>query len=262
MAEAQERSVNISEAIRTLREAQRLRDPAQNQLFSSNLDLFLASALFDNGQRLEAIQVCKGTIAQFTDLEGRVSPLATSMVSRLGLYLCEENLLDEALQRTRQGLELGHRLGIEGQLPVAYSALAHVLAARSEDQAAMEALDEACRLALKTALSDPQVHSAMKANIQIKQGNLPAARQWAEDAKLSLEEQPNHLRIDVQIVFARLLLAQGRSDEAGAPTHHGSPFASPQQCSAWRFLIGSRFCGTGRATGRTANVFPRLSGRR
>ena len=96
MAEAQERSVNVSEAIRTLREAQRLRDPAQNQLFSSNLDLFLASALFDNGQRLEAIQVCKEAIARFTDLEGRVSPLATSMVSRLGLYLCEENLLDQA----------------------------------------------------------------------------------------------------------------------------------------------------------------------
>lgn len=214
MAEAQERSVNISEAIRTLREAQRLRDPAQNQLFSSNLDLFLASALFDNGQRLEAIQVCKEAIARFTDLEGRVSPLATSMVSRLGLYLCEENLLDQALQCVREGLELGGRLGIQGQLPVAYSALAHVLAARSEDQAALEALDEAYRLALKTALSDPQVHSAMKANIHLKQGNLPAARQWVEDAELSLEERPNHLRIDVQIVFARLLLAQGRSNEA------------------------------------------------
>ena len=136
------------------------------------------------------------------------------MVSRLGLYLCEENLLDQALQCVREGLELGGRLGIQGQLPVAYSALAHVLAARSEDQAALEALDEAYRLALKTALSDPQVHSAMKANIHLKQGNLPAARQWVEDAELSLEERPNHLRIDVQIVFARLLLAQGRSNEA------------------------------------------------
>jgi LuxR family maltose regulon positive regulatory protein len=214
MAEAQERSAHIGDAISTLREARRVRRMDQNQMFSTNLDLFLASALNDSGQRLEAIQVCRDAIVRFTDAEGRISPLAASMVSRLGLYACEANQLDDALAHAQQGLTLARRLGIEGQLPVSYGALAAVLTAQSEDEAAIEALSEAERISVQTGLSDPQGFAALKANIHLRQGHLHAVRRWAETSNLRLEEAPDWLGIEVQPVFARLLLAQGRTEDA------------------------------------------------
>ena len=100
---------------------------------------------------------------------------------------------------------MSKRLSLEAQLTFSYGALGLILFAQEETEAALESLQKAYQLAVQTGLSDDQVFRAWEADIHLKQGDLAFARRWAETLKLSVDDTPEYLKLDVHFVYTRLL---------------------------------------------------------
>ncbi len=214
MAESQERTSNITEAIATLREAQRTGRAGDNQAFAATVELFLATGLHMHGQRRAAVAVCEEVIERYTDELGHVSPVTGPIFSRLGTLYYETNQLELARQHLNRGLALSEQLGLEGSIMLSRAFVAPTLCAQGETGAALEALQAAYQLAIQSGLADADWFLACEANIRLQQGDLPFVLRWAEAAGPSPDDAPQYLRIEQHLVYARLLLAQGRVAEA------------------------------------------------
>ena len=213
-AEALERTRPIGEAIDAWREARRIGRALGDQIFVVVVEASLASALQYHGQRQEAIAVCQEALARYTDGLGRTLPIAGLICSRLGMLHYEAHQLELARRCHEQALALSQQLGLEGSLISSHGLAAPTLYAQGETGAALEALHQATQFAAQTGLSDADWSLAWEVNIRLKQGDLPFALQWAERAGLSPDVEPDYLRMEAHLAYARLLLAQGRLSAA------------------------------------------------
>jgi LuxR family maltose regulon positive regulatory protein len=71
--------------------------------------------------------------------------------------------------------------------------------------------------------------------MRLKEGDLPFAQSWAETADLSGDDIPRYLRIEEQVAYGRLLLAQGRLPDAGRWLDRLERFT--QERALYRWLI-------------------------
>lgn len=136
MAESQERTSNIIEAIATLREALRTGRARDDQVFVVTVELFLATDLHMHGQRREAVAVCEEAIERHTDETGRASPVAGPIFSRLGTLHYETNQLELARKYLDQGLALSEQLALGGSIMFSRAYAAQTLYAQGEIDAA------------------------------------------------------------------------------------------------------------------------------
>lgn len=116
MAESQERTSNITEAIATLREARQTGRAQGSQVFAATVELFLATALQVHGQRQQAVVVCQEAIEQYTDEMGRTSPVAGLIFSQLGTLYYEANQIELARKYLDKGLALSEKLALENAI--------------------------------------------------------------------------------------------------------------------------------------------------
>lgn len=214
LAESQERTAPITEAIATLREAQRAGRLLGAQVFAVTVELFLATALHNHGKRRGAVAVCEEGIRTYSDRYGRPSPVTGLLLSRLGTLYYEANQLEQARERLDQGLALCDQLGLESSTMFSYAYAAPTLDAQGETEAALEALAKSYRYAIETGLADAEWSLALEAQIRLQRGDLSAAQRWAESARLSPDDEPHFLRVEQQLVYVRLLLIQGRLSDA------------------------------------------------
>jgi LuxR family maltose regulon positive regulatory protein len=214
LAESQERTRNITEAIATLRQARRVRQEMGDVLFMAVIDAFLATDLYLHGRRREAIAVCEEALKRHGDETGRQSPMASFVYSQLGTLCYAADQLALARKHLEEGLRLSDQFALSSPYTLALGSLAPVLYAQGETDAALRALQEAHALAVREALGDAGWLFAAEANIRLKEGDVRFALQWADSAGLSPEERPAFLRIEMHLVYARLLLAQGRLADA------------------------------------------------
>jgi LuxR family maltose regulon positive regulatory protein len=214
MAESQERTRNITEAIATLREATWTGRALGNQVFAAAVEVFLASALHSHGRRREAVTVCEEAVERYTEAAGRVSPVAGPVLSWLGRLRYEANQLESARECVERGLTLCEQLALEDFLTLSYGVLALILRARGEVSAAVGVLHKAHQLAGQQALADASWLLAWEADIRLEQGDLASTLRWAEAAGLSLDVPPHYLRMEQHLVYGRLLMAQGRLADA------------------------------------------------
>jgi LuxR family maltose regulon positive regulatory protein len=235
LAESQERTSNITEAIATLREARQVERQRGGYVFVMTIDLFLATALQSHGKRREAISICEEAIEWYTNEQGHVSPMAGLIFSRLGTLYHEANQLDLARQYLDKGLALTEQLALGGSSMFAYGFAAPTLHVQGETSSALEALHKAYRLAVETGLGDPDWCLVVEANIRLQQGDLPFAQRWAEQAGFSVDDTPDYLRFEQHLFFARLLLVRGQVAEAQRSLARLERFA--QERSFYRWLI-------------------------
>jgi LuxR family maltose regulon positive regulatory protein len=214
MAESQERTTDITQAIATLREARQTGRLLGNQVFAATVELFLAVDLHLHGQRREAVTVCEEAIAHYTDDLGRPFPVTGLVFSRLGTLYYEANQLNLARKHVEQGLALSEQLALEGPLMFSYGFAAPTFQALGETGAALADLRKARQLTTQTALADIRWVLALEANIHLQLGDFAFAVRWAEAAGLSPDDEPDYLPMDQHLVYARVLLAQGQISDA------------------------------------------------
>jgi LuxR family maltose regulon positive regulatory protein len=237
MAEAQERSSSIAEAIATLREACRTGRAPGNQLFAAMAEFFLATALHLNGRRREAVAVCEAAIARYTDSSGRVSPLAALLSSRLGMLHYEANQLESARQYVDRGLALSQQFGLDVGLLFTHAYAAPARHALGETGPALEHLQTAYQLASQTEVTDVGWILALEANIHLRQGGLPEALRWATASGLSADDAPHYLRGEQHLMYCRLLLAQSRISDARRMLARLEHFVQERGLVRWQITV-------------------------
>jgi LuxR family maltose regulon positive regulatory protein len=237
MAESQERTQNVIEAIATLHEARRTGRLLDGQLFFAPAELFLATTLQLHGQRREAVAVCQEAIEWYTDDAGRTSPVAGMIFSRLGMLHHEANQLDLAWNCLERGIVLSEQLAMDSPIMYSLSFAAPTLHALGKSDEALAALQKAYQHGSQSGLADAEWCLAVEASIRLSLGDLPAVQRWAKAAGVSLDETLEYLRMDQYLVYARLLLRQGQLPEVGTWLDRLEHFAWERGLIRWLITI-------------------------
>lgn len=215
LSEAQKRDGNLPRAITTLEEAERQGLMSVSGFFGLLVQISLVSCLYFHGQRAAAIQRCEAMIARLCDdAHGQPSPLAGIAYTWLGRLHYEANDFARAQAAFETGQRLSERVELDmyTMFGLAYGAL--LQHARGETEAALDSLRRAHQLALQTNLADAAWFPAWEANIRLQNGEIAAAEAWARSEALSSDEPPAYMRLEAQLAYARLLIAQEAYDEA------------------------------------------------
>lgn len=215
-AEALEQTGRIAQAVDTFFEARRVGLALGRQVFVSTVEMSLALALNYRGQRREAVAFCEEAIERYLEDEtGRMAPAAAPIFGRLATLCYEANDLDQASLYAGRSIALSEQMGWQPYPAVARGLAAPIQHALGDTGAALEALRKAYRVMSQTSLGDADWYLALEAGIRLQQGDLAHVVQWAEAAGLSPDGEPEYLRLEHGLVYARLLLAQNRPEEAG-----------------------------------------------
>jgi len=139
----------------------------------------------------------------------------------LGDLLREWNELEAAHQHLARGMELlEDMLSIDAeQLWLGYAALARLQHAQGSAEQALAILDAFLQLAHQRHIAPLLLAqaAALRAQLELARGDLPAARHWAASCGLSPAGVPCYLREPAYLTLARVRLAE----ELLSPTRHG-----------------------------------------
>jgi LuxR family transcriptional regulator, maltose regulon positive regulatory protein len=121
--------------------------------------------------------------------------------------LIERNQLDVALDHLRTSRELGEHAGLP-QNPYRWRvAMARVRRAEGDLIAARALLDDAERLYAGDYFPDVRPVAALRARVRLAQGELGDALRWADQRRVTVDDDLSYLREFEHITLAKLLLA-------------------------------------------------------
>jgi LuxR family maltose regulon positive regulatory protein len=231
LGQALEQEGHTAAAAGVYRDAFTLRRGSGDQLGTLVVLTNLAFALNELGRRREALAYCREVVEEpmppsehaFSIVEGAY--LAWSLLS------LEANELDLARAQAARALTLCRQAQILDGVWWALYILARVHLARGE----IDELRQVCR---DTRGLGAQVNreiygpwfAALEAQASLLQGDQVAAERWAHAARLSPEDVPHRWNQYPYVVYARLLLAQGRLDDALALLANREAAAERSQC--------------------------------
>ena len=141
-----------------------------------------------------------------------ISPDTADLHRKLSELYLEQFDLESAAQHLQKSKELGEK----AELPVWryrwYFSQARFNETRNNLDEALELLNEAEKLHIRTPLPDLYPISAMKARIWVAQGKLAKAQKWVREQGLSPDDDLSYLREFEHITLARILIAQYQKD--------------------------------------------------
>jgi LuxR family maltose regulon positive regulatory protein len=133
-----------------------------------------------------------------------------------GEVLAEKNELDRALDLVEQSIELTEHSGEVTMLGWSCASLTRVLFSRG-DMASAEAIvrkmDQVARESIVPTWI-MSLNAAWRSRIWLAQDKVEAAAQWARERGLEPDHVPEHLSAYEYFALARILIAQGRWEEA------------------------------------------------
>jgi LuxR family maltose regulon positive regulatory protein len=215
LAESHERMGNLRQAILTLTESRKLLPTALSRLFTDLVDMMLVYDLNLAGRRREALAVCEETIRARSAPEEGASPTSCMMLARRAMLYYESNELARARALRDEAVAYGERHRQEPFVSFARGITAPLLFAMGEPETALADLEQAAVLARQSGLTDLGSILALRADIQLRLRRFDAVAAWAEEAGCSIEEEPQYIRLDTHLVFARWLMVQGKYPQAG-----------------------------------------------
>jgi LuxR family maltose regulon positive regulatory protein len=210
LGDAQDATGDVAGAIRSFQEALQLGQQYGNQVIAAIALGHLGISLNEQGQRRQAVALCRRGVEQYVDARGRPLPIAGLIHVTLGALEYEANDLIQARRYLQQGLELGRQSAMTRLILYALEELARLEHALGEREAALTTIQEAGQLASRTGERELWANAiaADEADLQLKQGNVLAAARWAGRAGLAAPLDPARKR--EYPVYVRLLLAQNR----------------------------------------------------
>jgi LuxR family maltose regulon positive regulatory protein len=134
---------------------------------------------------------------------------------RLAFLQYEAGELEEALRLYDRLSEYSPPSARDLYASFSRSLISPLLFAVGRAEEALAILVQAVEFARQTGLEDLGSLLAAEANLRLRMGDIGFAVRWSEENGCSIDEEIRYLRIDSLLVFARLLLAQQRKEEAG-----------------------------------------------
>lgn len=178
-------------------------------------NLKVATSLREMGRLVEAIEICREQL-EFARQNGLLKTIfAGWAMGLLGIALAERNELDQALELTTKYVELtkGNDLGFVGS---SYMFLAKTQFYRGEIQDAEITLNTLAEIGRENYLPHYMFIplKVWQARLCLAQNRLEAANQLIKELDLVSDGQTSWVYADVDVVRARLLLAQKNHTEA------------------------------------------------
>jgi LuxR family transcriptional regulator, maltose regulon positive regulatory protein len=147
---------------------------------------------------------------------GRFSPYhAGEAHVGIAQVLYQRDQVEEAFQHATQGVELCRQVVELTELDVALVALAWIHLALGDADAALAAVDEACRVYSRpdvTSLGFPA--PSERARLLLALGRVEEAARWTRERGLTAQDEVSYLRERDHLVLARVLLVQSQPDRA------------------------------------------------
>jgi len=171
------------------------------------------------GHLQEAIHSIEELIQFILDQGSPNSPDEADLHRELSDLYLEQLNLEGASQQLQKSKELGEK----GDLPVwRYRwCFSQALFKATQDNldGALESLNEAEKLHIRTPLPDLYPVSALKARIWVAQGRLTKALDWVKEQRLSVDDRLSFLREFDHITLARILFAKYQNDQSEDTIH-------------------------------------------
>jgi LuxR family maltose regulon positive regulatory protein len=176
----------------------------------------LVSVLNEMGRRREALAICRQVIEQDRVVAG--SPLAEGIYLAWSLLSYEANELGQAREQVVRALDLCERANITDGILLARHIMARVFLAGGEVGETLALIRETRHVLERIASPDPfkaTWFDALEAQVHLQQGDLAAAARWAEEAGIAPTDSLHRWNEGIYAIYVRLLLAQGRLEDAG-----------------------------------------------
>jgi LuxR family maltose regulon positive regulatory protein len=180
--------------------------------------LKLAATLRAQGRLEQVMEVCQQQL-QLADKIGMSHVAAVGCLLAIwGEALAEQDNLDEALEQATKGAELAERGKDVMVTGWSYVCLVRVLFSRGDLAGAQEIVQRTEDIAREYHMPPwiANLMAAWQARIWLAQDMLDAASQWVGERGLDTESDPTYMKEKEYMVLARILIAQGRLDEATA----------------------------------------------
>jgi LuxR family maltose regulon positive regulatory protein len=177
----------------------------------------LAAVQLAQGQLHNTLTTCRDALLladEHVKRGGRRLPIAATGHNLMSQVLHERNDLEGALRHAREGIGLSEQWGWSEGLALGYWRLSRVLQATGDANAAHEAIQKARRSASDVSSWFGALMATHQARLWLVQGHLAPASHWAQDSGLNADDELSYQRVDGYGVLARVLIAQGRLDEA------------------------------------------------
>jgi LuxR family transcriptional regulator, maltose regulon positive regulatory protein len=214
LAEAQERTRPIAQAITSLQRIRAARSTLSNPFFAPAIDSFLAAALDKSGARRAALAVCEQRLARHASPAESALSLDVMVLAQQALLHLEGNEVNEATHYAERAVASAERLGIPALASLTTGSAALVAHARGQTEQALALLSRAIEPASSEDFGDTGWLRAAQAGIYLQWGDVEHAGRWAVIEGLSADDEPAFLNVDALLVYSRLLLAQDRLPEA------------------------------------------------
>jgi LuxR family maltose regulon positive regulatory protein len=175
----------------------------------------LAFALNELGRLQEALALCQDFADEIRGA-GSLSPSVGACYLAWSWLSYEANELDQARDQAQKALSLAEGTGFSDAILRVRYTLARVHLALGEVDVAREVMQEAYQLMARLDLELPQEawFRSLEAEIHLRLGEIGPAANWAEVSGFGAGDSPGRYDEDAYIAFVRLLVAQGRCEEA------------------------------------------------
>ena len=177
-----------------------------------------------------ALHTCRQTLQETAPADGPPLPAAGVAHAGMAAISYQQDEIDAALRHATDAVALCRRLAYTPPLASALVTLAWARHAGGDPDGALDAIEEAHTVAPSTAVADLlNPVPAERARLLLAVGDVDAAVRWADERGLRADDQPTYARESEYLVFARLLLAQGRPSDALALLGHLRAAAADQE---------------------------------
>jgi len=167
--------------------------------------------------RLKQAEAALRELLQFAeDNDLHLTGMTASIVSSLGLILCEKNEIDEGAVLVREGLGLAEQGFDIVTLAACKLNMARVLFYTNERDQALELIKEIENMACEYEVPPWIIYvtSALKAWLWLRCGRQEDVAKWVAEQELECDSVINPRRETEYVVLVRFLMVQGRYDEA------------------------------------------------
>lgn len=210
---AHERAGELTAAERALTEALSLGKERNNLHIVSVAYGHLVRIHRLNGEIPRAIEVCEQGLGELSEMVGR-SPMLGLLLSELGMIEYEQNNLKAAQDKFQEAIGVAKLWGFWEALVPGYFGLARIRHSQGNVEGAFQALDELETLGKNNPDMVMPVVRSSRALLRILEGDLDAAQSWAHTAGLKVDAEISYSLEGDYMLFARILTATDRWDEA------------------------------------------------
>jgi LuxR family maltose regulon positive regulatory protein len=206
---------DVERASQTFAEAHRVNRSASNT-YADRIVTWRSARLQMLQGRLHGAAETYQTVLQQATEQATIGQLPVTGYCHLdmGEILREWNDLDAATHHLVRGIERVKQAGSATILLDGYVALARLQQAKGDPGAALDTIQEAQGLADKLPPRFGGRLAAYRARLWFAQGRLEAAARWAHERGLNVDDELSYPREVEHLTLARVLVGQGRSEEA------------------------------------------------